>query len=417
MLNFTKMKLRKRLKPIEAKLIGQEVRPKEGVRNPRYPISQEDWQRVKNFRNQDGRTITIVDPIESKEEKPNKFWAWDKEGNFMNVEEVCKYYNLPFKDVHSYKIVSHTGEPYYNILFKENVLEREEIDFVEIAKKYAKAQEPFNPIEFNNSSFDRLVFTDVHIGMNPNKEGSAMYDNKWDSPQIKQTTNRVISETLNRKQSDILVVEQLGDLLDGYNGLTTRGGHSLPQNLNNKEQFDEGVKFLVQIVDNLAMHYKEIHWHNVCNDNHAGDFGYMACQMFKAITEAKWSNVKVTNHVKFISHYVINNSVSLISHGKDKVHNKFGFKPILDTKQIEKIDQYIKSNNLYKYPYLRFAKGDSHQAIFDDTTSNDFTYNNYPALSPASEWVQTNFKNSKKGFSFEVECFESGVVTRTMIYF
>ena len=408
-------RLQKRLNPVEAQLIGRSVKEKKDNRNPRYRMSEEEWQRILEFR-QGSETITIVDPIPQEEIPTNRFWAWNKHGEFMNITEMCKYYNLPLDDVHSYKIVSHTGTPYYNILFKENVLEREEIDFEEIARKYSKPQKKVKTKALNSDTFDRLVFTDVHIGMNPNMENSAMYDNKWDRPQIKASVNRIVCEILSRKQSDILVVEQLGDLVDGYNAKTTRGGHDLPQNMNNKEQFDEGVRFLVEIVDNIATEYKEVHWHNVCNDNHSGDFGYQVCQMFKAITELKWSNVQVINHEQFISHYIINSSVSLISHGKDKVHNKFGFKPILDTKQIEKIDQYIKSKELYKYPFIRFAKGDSHQAIFDDTTSNDFTYNSYPALSPASEWVQTNFKNSKRGFAFEVEDMGSGIVTRSMIY-
>ena len=410
------MKLRKRLKPTEASLLGLKVKPNDGNRNARYFIDGKQWERILEFRGKYGKTITIVDPVEEKPKQENKFWAWNDKGQFMNIEDVCQYYNLPYKDVHSYKIVSHTGEPYYNILFKENVVTTEVIDFEEIAKKYATKQTD-RVIDFGvDDSFDRLVFTDVHIGMCPNKEGSAMYDNKWERPQIKESRKAIVREVFKRKSADILVVEQLGDLADGYNAKTTRGGHDLPQNMNNKEQFDESVKFMIKIVDSLATKYKEIHWHNVCNANHDGDFGYTICQMFKALTELKWDNVKVTNHEQYISHYVINNSVSIISHGKDKIHNKFGFKPQLDPKQVETIDQYIKSRNLYKYPFIRFAKGDSHQAMFDDTTSNDFTYNNYPALSPASEWVQTNFKNGKRGFAIENECFESGAVTRTMIY-
>jgi hypothetical protein len=34
-------------------------------------------------------------------------------------------------------------------------------------------------------------------------------------------------------------------------------------------------------------------------------------------------------------------------------------------------------------------------------SSDDFDYFNYPALSPSSEWVQTNFKRGRRGFVLE----------------
>ena len=35
--------------------------------------------------------------------------------------------------------------------------------------------------------------------------------------------------------------------------------------------------------------------------------------------------------------------------------------------------------------------------IFDNSSSDRFNYYNYPALSPSSAWVQTNFKKGKSG--------------------
>ena len=85
---------------------------------------------------------------------------------------------------------------------------------------------------------------------------------------------------------------------------------------------------------------------------------------------------------------------------KDIGEQKFGLKPKLDAIQSEKIDQYCKENKLYNGNFIEFSKGDSHQAIYDDTTSNDFQYYNYPAFSLPSNWVKLNFKNSKSGFRF-----------------
>ena len=50
----------------------------------------------------------------------------------------------------------------------------------------------------------------------------------------------------------------------------------------------------------------------------------------------------------------------VITHGKDESALKFGFKPHLDPKGIEKVDQYCKRNDIYKLSNkIVFKKGDS----------------------------------------------------------
>ena len=120
---------------------------------------------------------------------------------------------------------------------------------------------------------------------------------------------------------------------------------------------------------------------------------------FEQIIEQKYDNVEVNNHRQFINHYFVGDICFLISHGKDDKTLKFGFKPFLDSKGLEKIDQYCKQNKIYKTAELIiFKKGDSHQCLFDMATSDDFYYFNYPALSPSSQWVQNNFKKGRRGF-------------------
>jgi hypothetical protein len=396
-------RMRRRLKQYEAEALGIKWKGLDSSgRSPRYYLTEQQEKDLQVLRESD--------------KTPDRVWGLDEQGKLLPIEEYCEVYGLPLDEVVRYKVVTHTGTPFYNIEFKPHTLIEDPLDISATFEKFTFKRKK-NKVEPRESGgFDRLVLTDIHIGMNPDAEGVSMYGNTWSLEDIEATRERIVQEVAARKWSDVLVIEQLGDLLDGFDKKTTRGGHELPQNMSNQEQFDNAIGFMVDLVDDLYSHFSLIRLENVCNDNHAGDFGYMACQAVKLILEAKYENVKVTNHTQFISHYVVGQSLSVISHGKDKIHNKFGFKPILDTKQIEKIDQYIKFHGLYKYRNIRFAKGDSHQAIFDDTTSNDFTYNSYPALSPASEWVQSNFKNSKRGFAYESEESETGIVTRSMIY-
>lgn len=275
----------------------------------------------------------------------------------------------------------------------------EEIDFLSIFK------DKIEPVSFNSINFldpkaifDRLVYTDVHVGMNVNPDGYSLYGGSWDEFELEKRLVIMVNYTIEHRKSTTLIIKCLGDFMDGYNALTTRGGHELPQNMDNQKAFDVGLRFKIRLIDALMPHFEKIQCINICNDNHSGSFGYIVNSAFKTYVELKYpDNVEVINQRKFIDHYIIKNRCFILTHGKDDKSLKFGFKPILDAKQIEKIKNYIDENKLHNYK-IEFSKGDSHQYIFDNSTSKHFQYQNFPAFSPPSNWVQTNFQNSISGF-------------------
>jgi hypothetical protein len=133
----------------------------------------------------------------------------------------------------------------------------------------------------------------------------------------------------------------------------------------------------------------------------SGAFGYIVNSAFKHVVDRKHSNVHVVNHKRFINHYIIGRHGFIISHGKDSRNLKFGFKVQLDPRSVEKISQYIRhAQDIRSCDYVEFSKGDSHQMLFDYSSSDEFDYFNFPAFSPSSEWVQTNFKKGRSGFVF-----------------
>jgi len=390
--------MRVRLTKEQAQILGLKVKTKQGEGNPRYSITN------KQFNSLDIPIVKKKEAVKTTE-KPFVLSAWNDGGYMMCIDEYCTHYKLPRNDISSYKLVSHTGTPFYNIQFKQNTIEKE-IDYTfidSIVKKHIKEVDIKTPEKKNTGTFDRLIFTDVHIGMTTNKDGFALYPTEWNEDELTIRLGKMVGFVLNNKQSDTLVIDELGDFLDGWDAMTTRKGHSLPQNMDNQKAFDTAVKFKVQLISNLAENYNGILLNNICEDNHAGSFGYVVNSAVKSILEIKFKNVTVVNHRKFINHYFIGKHCFVISHGKDSKNLKFGFKPVLDAKQVEKIDQYCKKNDIYRNSeFIEFSKGDSHQMIFDYATSDDFDYCNYPAFSPSSEWVQTNFKAGRSGFVMQV---------------
>lgn len=352
---------------------------------------------------------TNTSTTQYKSELSNMPSAWSSEKNrFYTIEEYCDVYGLNKNTVKSSKLVSHNqSHMVYNIAFftdeEEAVLEVD-THLEEIIQKYIRPVVILTNVEDagDDDSFDRLVFTDTHIAMNvQGKDGDPLYDGKWNKQEILDRLVKMVEHVKAYKTSNTLIIDDLGDFLDGLGGQTTRKGHELPQNMNDKEAFDLALLFKTSLVDSLVSDYDTIVCNNITNDNHAGVFSYFVSSAVKQILEQRYPNKVFVNSIKrFIHHYSVGRHTFVISHGKDMGENKFGFKPKLDAIQAEKIDQYCKEHKLYNGNFIEFSKGDSHQAIYDDTTSNDFSYYNYPAFSPPSNWVKTNFKNSKSGFNF-----------------
>jgi hypothetical protein len=259
--------------------------------------------------------------------------------------------------------------------------------------------------------FDKLVFTDVHVGMDASDKGRNMYETEWDKTILFYRLTEMVNFTLAKQESKVLYISDLGDFLDGFNGNTTRGGHSLPQNMSNQEAFDVAFMFKVRLLEALAPHYELIVMRNVCNDNHAGDFAYFVNQAVKSYINTQLKNVQIINQTSFIDWELVGNYCFVSTHGKDTHNLKHGFKAKIDPNQVNKIVGYLNTQQLLNKGYeIIFEKGDSHLYLFDSATSDVFKYYNYPAFSPSSNWVATNFQLGRSGCIH----FNYGLLTKSI---
>lgn len=336
--------------------------------------------------------------------------AFDEEGNLMNIDEYCDKYGLDRDSVRSFKLISHTGLPYYNIVFKEEDAVYDitkDTDFLdEVLSKYIESDidKPVMSIEYGET-VDRLILSDIHIGMDNTGDSNVepIYSHiKYDLDELSNRLNSTVNHILKYKKSTCLIIDNLGDYLDGLQGQTTRGGHKLPQLMSDKEVFDTGIWFKVSLAETLLKYYDKIVFNNVINDNHSFLFGYFVHSAVKKILESKYpGQVEYNLHERFISHYSVGKHTFILCHGKDASDMKFGMKLNIDDKIAGKIDQYCKEYGLYNGNLIEFSKGDLHQYVVD-TTGRDFEYVNYPSFAPPSSWVQTNFGNCKSGFVFQI---------------
>lgn len=376
----------------EAIFLGYDSKEPAPNRNQnRYYITPKEWDKIQEVRKQTRGYVKTAQKT-------------DKDGNIISITEKLQSEPIQVPDNHEIIRTSTnktTGQQWVITAPKKETIEENTINFEKIIKKHIKPVDKDIKKVKSKYLFDRLVYTDVHIGMETNENGFSLYGGKWDEKEIRKRLKAIITHTIANKKSNVLVIDDLGDFMDGWDGETVRKGHRLPQNMDNEKAFDLGVYFKVYLIDVLINHYDKIVCNNVCNDNHAGSFAYVVNSSVKQILEQKYKNVKVNNIRKFIDHYFIGKYCFILTHGKDGKNLKFGFKPFLDPKQIEKIKNYIDHHNiLAKSEFIEFSKGDSHQKVFDESSSDTFDYYNYGALSPSSEWVQTNFKKGKSFFEF-----------------
>ena len=144
---------------------------------------------------------------------------------------------------------------------------------------------------------------------------------------------------------DLLIIDDLGDGLDGYEGKTTRGGHELEQNMSSVEAFETFVLAKLSLIERcidegVANKYLI---RNVCNDNHAGSFASISNMAIKMILDRIYEDSVVDFYIleKFMSHFDYGDHAFIITHGKD---NKYMFKGLpyqLNDKTISFINEYI----------------------------------------------------------------------------
>lgn len=233
------------------------------------------------------------------------------------------------------------------------------------------------------------VFSDAHVAMETDEDGTALYGGVWNEETFLSRMKDFAHDIAVNSQGRPVYVFDLGDYMDGWDGFTVRGGHKLPQNMKTPKAFKVGVKgklVLPNMLDSLDVNYLSL-----TNDNHSGDLAKIVNHTVKLLVG---DNCRAFD--RFMDHVIIGNHCFIMSHGKDDKYMRSGFPAIPNDKARKAINDYIHFHNLSRY-FITFMKGDTHVKLFDDSNQK-FRYYNYPALSPASEYVQTNFGLGRSGY-------------------
>ena len=123
-----------------------------------------------------------------------------------------------------------------------------------LSDEFAKEVGNTKVFNFSENSFfsekDLLVYTsDKHIGAKT--QSNSIYNNEYNAEEFRNRMMQIANEIASLGSMDNLIIFDLGDALDGFNAQTTRGGHTLPQNMNNKEQFETYLKVHAEFFNHI----------------------------------------------------------------------------------------------------------------------------------------------------------------------
>lgn len=325
---------------------------------------------------------------------------------------------VEYPDSDEFEVERYTTNPYGGAWMKLKRKEKIHTD-EHLLKLKEILTEEINPQDYNIEEpvlHDRGLFiygADKHIGALTKKD--SIYTNDYDEKEIER---RIILKTIqNIKRArnmfgvlESLFIMDLGDALDGFNQKTTGGlrgtsTHTLPQQMNNREQYDTYVRvhkilFDLIVQEKLA---KNIYFVATSNSNHGGDFEYCAMRNVEDYLNLKYPFIQTVVNYYPLNHFIYGNHAIIFGHGKDDEDMKSGMPLNLNDKVENYLNDYIRMNSLEMYN-VTFVSADLHQS--SENYGKALRYKKVLSQYGSTKWMHTNFGSGSPGVSFDI--FEKG---------
>jgi hypothetical protein len=248
-----------------------------------------------------------------------------------------------------------------------------------------------------------LNLSDLHIGAKLSSD--SLYNNDWNEKELVRRLKELILKIARIQgvyPSNTCYLNLLGDMLDGMDNMTARRDHVMPQNMDNKEQFNVFLKTMIWFIDNLSTMFNNIVVSSVPNGNHTGAPEYFAIVALKYAIDSKFKNVTMDIPDKFFTKIKVGNHLFLACHGKDATFMKKPLPLHLTNDAKVWLDNYLIREGVFNKNYnsIHILKGDLHTAGFDDTLQYD--YRNCLSLFGDSDYSQMNYPSNGYGCSYAI---------------
>lgn len=292
---------------------------------------------------------------------------------------------------------------YKKLLFEHEKLKNSLENFRNIQLPDVSSIRPYDihpNIEESSTSL-MLHLSDWHIGAAVSKD--SLYGNTWNKEICRNRLDNLVKSIIRLNiHFDYIVINNLGDCLDGMDGMTARRDHVLPQNMNNKEQIETFVSLFIEFINKLKTSgvTNHIKIYSVPNGNHCGITEYYAIEIVRMMLGKLYPDITFVHFNTFFGYYSFNGLKFLIMHGKDEAFMKKPFPLNLTSDTKCRIEDYLASVKFPSHEKIHVVKGDLHTANLNSDYSMD--YRNVLSLFGASDYSERNYTRSDYGTSYSL---------------
>ena len=243
-----------------------------------------------------------------------------------------------------------------------------------------------------------IWLSDLHIGAYNAKYSSFTPLPNYNKEEIKARLAKIV-ETFAGQFYGAVYVVNLGDSLDGYNKETTRGGHQLPEVMDNKEISEAFTECMMEFFKSLKANIKcnEINYLCIGESNHGGDWEWVNQKLLAAYLANEGIKSYISNYP--IDYFTIGRHTYVYMHGKDNNNQSRQFPLTLNPQTELYFANYLAEQNLHN-DHIYVVKGDLHNYAY--TTGKQFDYISVGSMYGSSNYIVANFGHTKWSINYSV---------------
>ena len=252
----------------------------------------------------------------------------------------------------------------------------------------------------NNFSSDKTIIlhiADTHVGAT--LSSTSLYDNPWNEAEFKRRLDNLVCKVNSLGPFNSIVINLLGDYLDGMDGMTARRDHVMPQNMDNKAQFNVFINTMLHFIESVSLLSNNVKVYAVPEGNHGGYADYFAIKALEYATNSYLPDVYFEVFDKYFGTFDVEDHTYVSMHGKD---GQFMKKPMplnLNDQTSSLLRDWFDREGIFS-ANIHVVKGDLHSNNLN--SCRKFDYRNVLSLFGDSDYSQMNYVSNQYGVSYDL---------------
>ena len=242
-----------------------------------------------------------------------------------------------------------------------------------------------------------LHIADTHVGAA--LSSTSLFDNEWNEAEFAHRLEELVIRVSRLGAFDKIVINLLGDYLDGMDRMTARRDHIMPQNMDNKQQFNVFIKHMLHFIEDIQSLCNNVEIYAVPEGNHGGYADYFAIKALQYATQSYFPNIPFTVFDRYYGVFTVNSHTYVSLHGKDGTFMKRPMPLNLNDATSTLLRDWMDRENLTG-ENIHVIKGDLHSNNLN--SCRKFDYRNVLSLFGDSDYSQMNYISNAYGVSYDL---------------